>query len=122
MSGNEIFLDTNILIYLLKGNKEITQLLQGREFVISFITELELLSFPAEESEKEKILELLSECFIVDINRDIKTKAPRLRMTNKLKLPDAIVCASSIFLNLPLLTSDKQIAKVIDANVVLYEL
>jgi len=76
MSGNEIFLDTNILIYLLKGNKEITQLLQGREFVISFITELELLSFPAEEAEKEKILELLSECFIVDINREIKLKVP----------------------------------------------
>ena len=122
MSGNSIFLDTNILIYLLKGNIEIAQLLKGREFVVSFITELELLSFPTAEEEGRKISELLSECFIVDINREIKTIVPKLRMNNKLKIPDAIVCASSIFLNLPFFTADKHLAKVEEANVLFYEL
>ncbi|MBC7388872.1 MAG: PIN domain-containing protein, partial [Opitutaceae bacterium] len=66
MNGNSIFLDTNILIYLLKGNKEIADLLNRKEFIISFITELELLSFPFEDkNEYNQIKKLLSECTII---------------------------------------------------------
>ena len=46
MSGDRIFVDTNILIYLLQGDPEISQILDGRQLSISFITELELLSYP----------------------------------------------------------------------------
>ena len=46
MSGDRIFVDTNILIYLLKGDPEIAQMLDGKQLSISFITELELLSYP----------------------------------------------------------------------------
>jgi len=44
MIGNKLFVDTNILIYLLNGDKEITQILEGKQLVISIITELELLA------------------------------------------------------------------------------
>lgn len=123
MNGNSLFLDTNILIYLLKGNQEVRGLLHGRDFVISFITELELLSFPSSSpEEKTKIEDLLKECFVVDINNKIKEVAIAIRMKNKLKLPDAIVCATSIFLELPLLTADKQLSSVKEADIILYEL
>jgi len=52
MSGNKLFVDTNILIFLLNGDPDITKILDGKELVISVITELELKSFP-KISEKE---------------------------------------------------------------------
>ncbi len=42
MSGNKIFVDTNILIYLLNGDSDISKILDGKDLVISVITELEL--------------------------------------------------------------------------------
>jgi predicted nucleic acid-binding protein len=123
MNGNSLFLDTNILIYLLKGNQEITGLLRNKDLVISFITELELLSYPfSSVKEQREVESLLSECFIVDVNKDIKSKVPILRKTYKLKLPDAIVCATAIFLDMPLLTADKQFTKVEQASIILYEI
>ena len=46
MTGNKIFVDTNILIYLLNGDLDIAKILDGKDIVISVITELELKSFP----------------------------------------------------------------------------
>lgn len=122
MSGTEIFLDTNILIYLLKGNQDVAQLLNGKSFVISFVTELELLCFPAPINQMEEIKKLLGECRIVDINSEIKNLIPRLRIEYKLKLPDAIICATSIYLKLPLLTSDKHFANIGSADILMLEL
>ena len=34
MSGNKIFLDTNILLYLLSGDETIAELLNGKQFYI----------------------------------------------------------------------------------------
>ena len=45
MIGNKIFVDTNIILYLLNGDETIADLLDGKQIYISFITELELLSF-----------------------------------------------------------------------------
>jgi len=45
MSGNKLFLDTNILLYLLEGDSTLTDVLDNKQFYISFITQMELLSF-----------------------------------------------------------------------------
>lgn len=45
MSGKEILVDTNIILYLLKGNDTLEDLLQGKSLHVSFITELELIGF-----------------------------------------------------------------------------
>jgi len=37
MSGKEILIDTNIVIYLLSGSQELQDYLQGKELHISFI-------------------------------------------------------------------------------------
>lgn len=42
MSGNRLFIDTNILLYYLKGNDEVVELIADKEITISVITELEL--------------------------------------------------------------------------------
>jgi predicted nucleic acid-binding protein len=45
MSGKEILVDTNIVLYLLDGSDTLESVLQGKNIYLSFITELELLGF-----------------------------------------------------------------------------
>ena len=73
MNGNSILLDTNIVLYLLNGDQTLIPLLENKQLIVSFITELELLSYKGIKSEDQAILkEFLSECLIVDINQLIK--------------------------------------------------
>ncbi len=44
MNGKSVLVDTNILIYLLKGDKTASQLLEGKNIIISFVSEIELTS------------------------------------------------------------------------------
>ena len=122
MSGNKIFLDTNVLLYLLAGDETVAELLNGKQFYISFITQLELLGYSRLDNKQEQIIyDLLSNCVILDINDDIKSRVIHLRKKWKLKLPDSIIIASSLYLNLPLITADEEFKKVEELNLILYE-
>lgn len=122
MSGNSYCLDTNILIYLLDGDKALASLLQGANFYISFITELELLSYPdLKPEEKREIQQLLNECTIIEINSAIKNIVIEIRSQYRVKLPDAIVAATAEYLDLPLLTADNGMDKISELNVLLYK-
>ena len=55
MNGNNLLLDKNILIYLLSGESSLIDILFENNCYISFITELELLSFYNINNENEKI-------------------------------------------------------------------
>ncbi|MFA5973337.1 MAG: hypothetical protein WC780_13385 [Lentimicrobiaceae bacterium] len=44
MNGNNILLDTNIVLYFLKGEDTLIPLLEDKNLYLSFITQLELLS------------------------------------------------------------------------------
>ncbi len=121
MSGNSIFVDTNILIYLLQGDKRLAELLDNKVFSISFITELEILSIPTTSAQRKKIKALLNDCFVININEEIKEHTINIRNAYNLKLPDAIVAASALFLDLPLITADKGFKKVKELDLFLYE-
>ena len=74
MNGSNLFVDTNILIYLLNKEEALLSILDSKSISISFISELELLSFKNySPSEKKKLDELLDDCIIVDINKDRKS-------------------------------------------------
>jgi predicted nucleic acid-binding protein len=45
MNGNSLLLDTNIILYLLNGDETLIPLLEEKNLFVSFITELELLSY-----------------------------------------------------------------------------
>ena len=45
MNGNKLFLDTNIILYLLNGDETLAELLNQKQLYISVITELELLAY-----------------------------------------------------------------------------
>lgn len=123
MNGKEILLDTNIVLYLLKGDDTLEELLQEKNPYLSFMTELELIGFPEISSKEEiKINELLDECLIVSINNNIKKKYVELRKMYSLKLADTIIAATAIALNIPLITSDKQFASIKELNLIQYNI
>lgn len=122
MSGSKILIDTNIALYLFKGDKNLGTILQNVETYVSFINELELLGFKGITLKEESWVELfLNECIIIDINQGIKDITKQIRRNYSLKLPDAIVAATAIFLGIPLLSADKQFGQVLDLTFVLYE-
>ena len=122
MSGNKIFADTNILLYLLNGDETLADFLEGKQLYMSFITQLELLSYgELSESEQDIIEDMLKQCVIIDINAPIKQKTIQLRRQYKIKLPDSIIMATAIYLDLPIITADDGFKKVEELNLVYYE-
>lgn len=115
-------LDTNIVLYFLNGDKTLIPILEDKSLFISFITQLELLSYNELSSEEIESIQLfLNECTIIDININIKNIAIDLRKKYHLKLPDSIIIATAIWLNSPVISSDMEFARAIEADIILYE-
>ncbi len=74
---------------------------------ISVITEIELLSWQKISPEQSKTISLfLSNFGKVDLNEEIKEITINIRKSTGLKIPDAIIAASALALDLPLLTNN----------------
>ena len=69
----------------------------------------------------EIIDSLIDECQVINLNQEIKKLAIEIRRTHKLKLPDAIVAASSYYSKLPIITADKGFKKLKEIDVIIYE-
>jgi predicted nucleic acid-binding protein len=122
MNGNSLLLDTNIVLYLLNGDETLIPLLEEKNLFVSFITELELLSYKdLTHKDTENIRHFLNECTIIDVTPQIKTTTIFLRRNYHLKLPDSIILATSIWLNLPVISSDQEFKKVTEAEIIAYE-
>lgn len=120
MNGKYL-LDTNAVLYLLSSGN-IVKKLQGKQLFISFITELELLSYPAiSENELIKIKFFLSKVTILNISKEIKLQTILFRKKYKFKLPDSIISASAFILNYIFVTNDKKLFKIDELNVLRYE-
>ena len=122
MSGNRYLLDTNAVIYLLKGlNEEILNNLNVANWVgISVITYLEFLSF-YEISNNDK---LLFENFVKRVNifgitiEDIELlkSAIHFRKKYSIKLPDTIIASTAYNKNAILITWDQQMNRIEEIN------
>lgn len=122
MSGNNYLLDTNIVLYLLGGDKVLAEIIGNRTPYLSFITEMELLSNPQMKASEEKhILNFLSECILIDINTGIKQKAIQIRKLTGIKLPDSIIAATAEYENLSLLTADSDFNRLKSLNILQYK-
>ncbi len=77
MNGNKIFIDTNIIIYLLDGDTSLAEILNEKQLYLSFITQLELLGYPGLTNQQEKQIEfMLENCVVIDINQIITPPLP----------------------------------------------
>lgn len=122
MSGNSLLLDTNVILYFLNGDETLIPLFEGRNLIISIITETELLGYSElSDEELNKTEEFLEICTIINLDTTIKKEAISLRRNEKLKLPDAIILATANSLKIPLITADTDFKKVKKANIIFYE-
>lgn len=114
--------DTNFLIYVHQGNKIIESLL-SYNFAISFISEVEILGFKNISIDEElKLRELIDDCFLVEWNSKIKEKTIDLRKKYSIKLPDAIIAATSLVYGIPLVSADKGFSKIEELDFILVEM
>lgn len=122
MIGNSIVLDTNIVLYLLNGDDELASILNEMQLYVSVITEIELLGYQEiSNDDKVKINFFLSECTVFPLNDEIKNLCIAIKQNSKVKTPDAIVAATSIYNQIPLITSDKGFEKIQDLDLFLYK-
>lgn len=124
MSGGRVVVDTNIALYLLGGDKNLTAMLNGQDLVISQITRMELLSYPEiTKAELTRVEVFLDTWPVEDIHSRIEEEAIRIRRKHRLKLPDSIIAATALHLDIPLMSADKQLERLIpEVDVVRYEL
>jgi len=120
MSGRNVLLDTNVVLYLLKGDDALEALLQGSTVFLSVITKVELLSHPALDRKGEQVIrELLAAVKLMEFTPEIQERTIQLRRRTKLKLPDAAIAATAAFLGVQLITADKQFVKLKEEQEVL---
>ncbi len=122
MNGNNLFLDTNIILYLLNGDETLAELLNNKQLYISVITELELLAYKGISTKEEKVIkEFVAQCKTITINNTVKQETIRIRKTYNTKLPDSIIIATALYLGFPLITSDIEFKKVEELTLIYYQ-
>ena len=122
MSGNRFLLDTNAILYILGGDEALSTLLYNERLYISVITEMELLSYKnITAREKQQIKNFLSDFEIINITEAVKDRTIEIKKNSHLKLPDSIIAATAMVLEISLVTSDKQFRSVTDLNLLFYE-
>ena len=119
MSGNNILLDTNAIIAVLYGHSIVKEIINNNILHISFITELEALSYQKlSTSDRNLIQSFLSDCILLELNPEIKKNTIDFRIAYKLKLPDAIIAAKVNYYQLPLVSADKFFSKVKEIEII----
>ncbi len=119
MSGIDFCADTNFATYHLSGRAYVEPYTAASP-AVSVVTALELLSKPGMPAAEVAAAELFLEtCEIVELSAAVKAAVLTLRRQYRLKLPDAIVAATALWLEVPLLTADQGFARITELDVVL---
>ena len=121
MNGNRFLLDTNIIIYILNGDKIIADYLSQKILYTSIICEIELFGSKSLTPKEEKLIKnFLHEFTIISIDQPIKDLAILFRKQYSLKIPDSIIAATAVSLEIPLVTSDKGFKLITELQIDLY--
>lgn len=116
MNGIDYIADTNTMLYITVNNPCIHPYV-SKNLGISVITEMELLSFRRiSDNEVKMIKEMMMWCKEFQLTDNIKERAIIIRRTYGTKLPDAIVAATAIECNVPLISADKGFRKIEELN------
>lgn len=122
MNGTKYLLDTNIILFVVFGDKTISDFLHLKDIYISVITEIELFGFrKLSQKEENEIKELIAEFRLIQLDNAVKNETILLRKTYNLKLPDCIIAATAITWNLTLVSADKQFKQIKKLALEIYE-
>ncbi len=104
-------LDTNVALYLLGGRLQAPLPLGA--YGVSVITEMELLAWPTLRPDEEKrVREFLRQVTVCELTPAIRARAVTLRKEQRLRLPDAVVCATALDFGIELWSNDKALTNV----------
>jgi predicted nucleic acid-binding protein len=114
MNAKRLLIDTNIAVSALEGNLAVQRHLNKFSLAISIVTEIELLSAPAEIRTDRLMRDFIASCQVININSDVKEKAAQLRRDWKMALPEAVIAASAIVNDIEFYTADRYFNKIQD--------
>lgn len=117
MSGKlRCVLDTNAVVSLLNGNRELAIRLEAAAYVgISIITYLEFLAFDGlSDNDRDSFKRFCARVEIVPLAHDdeLSDNALMLRTRHRLKLPDAIIGATSLCRKAVIITNDSHFSGI----------
>lgn len=116
--ANVVF-DTNAFIYFISGDNRLLQYSNSTVYISEF-TEMELKGrFGITSKELQKLDEILEDFIILPFNNEIKERAISIRHKNKLKLPDALIVSTAMWIDLPFVTADKDFKNIPFLNLIL---
>jgi predicted nucleic acid-binding protein len=123
MNGNKLLLDTNIVLYFLDGDTTLIPILENKTLYLSIISEIELLGYNGfQKDELKQVKAFIRYCDVVNIDSVIKKEAIKIRRQHKIKLPDAVIAATSESHDIPLITADTGIKKAELSNTIFYDI
>ena len=103
-------LDTNAILYYLKDDSDAVSVLKGIfaqdvPLYVSAITELELFASPNLGAAEERLIEnLLSTVSVLPVDSHIARLAAFIRRQYRLKTPDSVIAATTMFTGSTLVT------------------
>ena len=117
MPGRRYLLDTNALVAILQGHKELAALADEAEWLgVSVINVLEFLGFDGlSEADRALFMALTTRLAVIDVNyrnTALMERVTQLRKTRAVKLPDAIIMASAALSQATVLTNDAVLLKL----------
>ena len=113
-------LDTNFILGILRSNSDVLGLISSRqiqatECFYSSITRIELLGYQGITFEEEVMIRSkLAYLTYLPLTKEIEDATIELRRLRKIKLPDAIIAATSRSSGMELLTLDKHLLSVLN--------
>jgi len=99
-------LDSNIIIYYLNGNHKVYEFIQQYQNIssISIITYYEVLNYDFDREEEKIVKGFLDSFEIVNLSKNIITKALQNRKIKKIKMADNFILSTAQLLDLQLIT------------------
>ncbi len=117
-----ILADTNIVIYTIKGVSAIEQYLDN-DFCLSDISVIELLGVKNIDDNTRKIRKsFIDASYICPKSESIRQITIDIKQKYTIKVPDAIIAATAIHYDIPLLTADKGLGKIKELSAVIVSL
>lgn len=121
MSGNNVVLDSNAVIYASNGTIDVECLLSANfQYCVSIITFIEVYAHNfSDPAEKEIVDQILKNLEIIDLGQDIADQAViyRKNKSKKIKLPDAVILATARRIGADLITHNLRDFENIDPAV-----
>ena len=114
-----VVFDTNALIYFIGGDERLSEYISTTVYISEF-TEMELKGrFGITNKELEQLNIILEDFIILPFNYEIKEIAISIRHKNRLKLPDALIVSTALWIELPFVTADKDFKNIENLNLIM---